>query len=182
MTSQPVLAMLYRMRFLSPFIGLLALLQVSFTGSPALAASAQQDEIMEHANEPWSGDLDGITERRFLRIQTVHNPLFFSFDGARQKGMVAGLAKVFVISAGRYRLPIYRCPILSIPSWKPGASRLPSAWHDIVAVCEKYELLRCDRMFLEVTAQMLANHRSGDRDKVATDAHSIADCSRCACR
>ena len=81
------------MRFLSPVIGLLSLLPVLFTGGPASAASGQQDEIIEHANEPWSGDLDGITERRFLRILTVHNPLFFSFNGAKQKGMVAELAQ-----------------------------------------------------------------------------------------
>jgi len=97
------------MRFLSPVIGLLAILPVLFTGGPVLAASDQQDEIMEHANEPWSGDLDGITKRGFLRILTVHNPLFFSFDGDRQKGMVAELAKMFedhlAEEIGRVRSP-----------------------------------------------------------------------------
>jgi membrane-bound lytic murein transglycosylase MltF len=97
------------MRFLSPVICLLALLPVLFTSGPVLAASNQQDEIMEHANEPWNGDLDGITERKFLRILTVHNPLFFSFDGAKQKGMVADLAKFFedhlADEIGRVRSP-----------------------------------------------------------------------------
>ncbi len=97
------------MRFLSPVIGLLAILPVLFTDGPVLAASEQQDEIMEHANEPWSGDLDGITKRRFLRVLTVHNPLFFSFDGDRQKGMVAELAKMFedhlAEEIGRVRSP-----------------------------------------------------------------------------
>ena len=64
---------------------------------------------MEHANEPWSGDLDGITKRGFLRILTVHNPLFFSFDGDGQKGMVAELAKMFedhlAEEIGRVRSP-----------------------------------------------------------------------------
>jgi membrane-bound lytic murein transglycosylase MltF len=97
------------MRCLSPVIGLLVLLPVLFTGAPVLAASGQQDEIIAHANEPWSGDLDGITERRFLRILTVHNPLFFSFDGAKQKGMVAEFAKMFedhlAEEIGRVRSP-----------------------------------------------------------------------------
>jgi membrane-bound lytic murein transglycosylase MltF len=97
------------MRCLSPVIGLLVLLSVLFTGAPVLAASGQQDEIIAHANEPWSGDLDGITERRFLRILTVHNPLFFSFDGAKQKGMVAEFAKMFedhlAEEIGRVRSP-----------------------------------------------------------------------------
>jgi membrane-bound lytic murein transglycosylase MltF len=82
------------MRFQSPVISLLALLLVFFVGGPVLASS-EQDEIMEHANEPWSGDLDGITERRFLRILTVHNPIFFSFDGDKQKGVMADLAGMF---------------------------------------------------------------------------------------
>jgi membrane-bound lytic murein transglycosylase MltF len=97
------------MRFQSPVIGLLALLPVLLTGGPVLAATGQQDEIIEHANEPWSGDLDGITERRFLRILTVHNPLFFSFDGAKQKGIVAEFAKLFedhlAEEIGRVRSP-----------------------------------------------------------------------------
>ncbi len=97
------------MRFLSPVIGLLSLLPALFTGGPVSAASGQQEEIIEHANEPWSGDLEGITERRFLRILTVHNPLFFSFDGAKQKGVVAELAKLFedhlAEEIGRVRSP-----------------------------------------------------------------------------
>ena len=75
----------------------------------AAAAPGEKDEILEHAHEPWTGDLDGITERGFLRILTVHNPLFFSFDGARQKGMVAELGKLFedhlAEQIGRVRSP-----------------------------------------------------------------------------
>jgi membrane-bound lytic murein transglycosylase MltF len=95
------------MRVLPP--ALLALLPLLFSCGPLLAASADQDEIIQHANELWSGDLDGITERRFLRILTVHNPLFFSFDGARQQGIVADLAKMFeshlAEEIGRVRSP-----------------------------------------------------------------------------
>jgi len=83
------------MRFPSPAISLFTLLTVLFTSGPVLAASDQQDEIMEHVNEAWSGDLDGMIERRFLRILTVHNPLFFSFNGKKQKGVMADLAKMF---------------------------------------------------------------------------------------
>jgi membrane-bound lytic murein transglycosylase MltF len=97
------------MRVLSPVTALLALLPLLFSYGPLLAASADQDEIIQHANEPWSGDLDGITERRFLRILTVHNPLFFSFDGAKKQGIVADLAKMFEAhlakEIGRVRSP-----------------------------------------------------------------------------
>ena len=97
------------MRFLSPATALLTLLSLLFSGGPALAASGDQDEIIQHANEPWSGDLDGIVERRFLRVLTVHNPLFFSFDGAKKKGVVADLARMFenhlAEEIGRVRSP-----------------------------------------------------------------------------
>ena len=47
---------------------------------PVTAAFNDPDKMIEYANEPWTGDLDGILERRFLRILTVHNPLLFSFE------------------------------------------------------------------------------------------------------
>jgi len=97
------------MRFLSSVIGLLVLPPVLLLSGPVLHASNHQDEIMAHANDPWSGDLDGITRRGFLRILTVHNPLFFSFDGVEQKGMVADLSKMFedhlAEEIGRVRSP-----------------------------------------------------------------------------
>ena len=34
------------------------------------------------------------------------------------------------------------------------------AWHDIVDKCEKYELLRCDRIFLEIVVDMLVEYRT----------------------
>ena len=97
------------MRLTLPVFVLLALLPILLAGGSAVAASESQDEIVEHANEAWSGDLDGITERRFLRILTVHNPLFFSFDGDSQKGVVAELSKMFEAhlaeEIGRVRSP-----------------------------------------------------------------------------
>ncbi len=97
------------MRFQLPCFVLLACLAFLFTAGSAAATSEPPDEIVEHANEAWSGDLEGITKRRFLRILTVHNPLFFSFDGDSQKGMVAELSKMFEThlaeELGRVRSP-----------------------------------------------------------------------------
>jgi len=95
----------------SAILNSLSLLPLLF--APAAAAqqttASDQDEIIAHANEPWTGDLDGIVERGFLRILTVHNPLFFSFNGVKQKGMVAELAKMFedhlADEIGRVRSP-----------------------------------------------------------------------------
>ena len=96
------------MRFLSSALCLLSLLPVFLVGG-SVQASSEQDEIMKHANEFSTGDLDDIIDRRFLRILTVHNPLFFSFDGEKQRGVMADIAKMFekhlAEEIGRVRSP-----------------------------------------------------------------------------
>src|SRR5210317_339460 len=82
---------------------------VMFALAVGSARAFDPDAVLEHANEPWTGDLDGMTERGFVRILTVHNPLFFSFDGAHKRGMVAELSKLFedhlANEIGRVRSP-----------------------------------------------------------------------------
>jgi membrane-bound lytic murein transglycosylase MltF len=73
---------------------LLALLLAFQLAAPTPAVDAS-DELLEHAMAPWTGDLDGIVDRGFLRILTVHNPLFFTFDGVEQRGLGAELARAF---------------------------------------------------------------------------------------
>ncbi len=92
-----------------PFIfAPLSLLALPFFVSAALTPG-EEDEVLEYVNEPWTGDLDGMTERGFVRILTVHNPLFFTFDGAEQRGIVAELGKLFeqhlADQIGRVRSP-----------------------------------------------------------------------------
>ncbi|MCP4235711.1 MAG: transporter substrate-binding domain-containing protein, partial [Aestuariibacter sp.] len=72
----------------------LTIVLAMIVGANVFAASDDRREIMELANIPSTEDLDGITRRGFLRILTVHNPLLFSFDGDKQKGMVAELGKM----------------------------------------------------------------------------------------
>ena len=97
------------MRFLAFHFALPALLAISFALAAQEDAADEQDEIIAHAIEPWTGDLDGITKRGFLRILTVHNPLFFQFDGAEQRGLVAAWGKAFeehlAEEIGRVRSP-----------------------------------------------------------------------------
>ena len=54
-------------------IGLLVLLWSAPGLAAAPAGSGAHDEILEHANDPWTGDLDGITKRGLLnRIRGKH--------------------------------------------------------------------------------------------------------------
>lgn len=64
-------------------------------GPAQVTTVAEADEILDHVSDPWTGDLDGITRRGFIRILTVHNPLFFTFDGVEQRGLAPDIAQEF---------------------------------------------------------------------------------------
>ena len=49
-------------------------------------------EGTRRALEPWTGDLPDMAERRVVRLLTVHEPMFFGFDGHRQSGLIAEAA------------------------------------------------------------------------------------------
>ncbi len=97
------------MRYLLALLGLLVMASLPPGAGLAQDAADTQDEILEHASKPWTGDLDGMTRRGFVRILTVHNPLFFQFDGDGQRGLVAEWGKAFeehlAEEIGRVRSP-----------------------------------------------------------------------------
>ena len=72
-----------------------ALVLLSLGGSPVVAqVGAEQDELLfEQALQPWTGDLEGIKERGFLRFATAHNPLFLGAEFADQRGLAFDLAR-----------------------------------------------------------------------------------------
>jgi membrane-bound lytic murein transglycosylase MltF len=57
-----------------------------------LTALDSLPEGTQRALEPWTGDLPEMAERRVVRLLTVHEPMFFGFDGRRQVGLVAEAA------------------------------------------------------------------------------------------
>lgn len=57
-----------------------------------LTALDSLPESTRLALEPWIGDLPEMAERRVVRLLTVHEPMFFAFDGRRQVGFVAEAA------------------------------------------------------------------------------------------
>jgi len=59
----------------------------------AEGAESAADVLLEHANEPWKGDLDGILERGFLRVATANSPLSFVRDGINVTGLAVELAR-----------------------------------------------------------------------------------------
>jgi membrane-bound lytic murein transglycosylase MltF len=68
------------------------LLSAAYAGT---GAEDDEDALLGHLNEPWSGDLDGIIERGFLRVLTVYNPLYFDYFGFEQQGAAVEIARNF---------------------------------------------------------------------------------------
>jgi membrane-bound lytic murein transglycosylase MltF len=44
------------------------------------------EDLIPGANEKWTGDFDGMTERRMIRVLVVHNKMSFFLDRGRQRG------------------------------------------------------------------------------------------------
>lgn len=63
---------------------------------PGRAQSADADmALIEMAGETWTGDLDGMLARGFVRVLTVYNPVFFSYDGKDASGLLPEINREF---------------------------------------------------------------------------------------
>ena len=63
--------------------------------APAETATSEEDALVAALAEPWTGDLDGIVERGYLRFGVAYNPILFSYDGPHQQGLSVDLAAEF---------------------------------------------------------------------------------------
>ena len=109
---------MHKVRLLLPFVLMLtACNDADWTGpsSDQAAASdstavapeiepASASSTFEHIEEelgipvlsiPWKGDLDGMEQRRVIRILTVYGPPRYFLDGAREQGLTFELFKMF---------------------------------------------------------------------------------------
>jgi membrane-bound lytic murein transglycosylase MltF len=56
---------------------------------------ADEAAMLALVDAPWTGDLDGMIERGFVRVLTVHNPLFFAMDGVAERGLDVEMSRQF---------------------------------------------------------------------------------------
>ena len=61
----------------------------------APVADTGEDALVAALAEPWTGDLDGIITRGYLRFGVAYNPILFSYDGPKQQGLSVDLAAEF---------------------------------------------------------------------------------------
>jgi len=64
--------------------------------SPQTPEREQLTIATEEAMKPWTGDLDGMVERRMIRIPTVYSKTFFSSDKGVQRGSSYDMGRLFV--------------------------------------------------------------------------------------
>lgn len=66
---------------------------------PVLSANSVDNnaelELIRHLNQPWIGDLDGMRERRYVRVLVTYSRTNFYLDGAETKGLTAETFKAF---------------------------------------------------------------------------------------
>ena len=63
--------------------------------SPAPQKAAGEALTIELTQKPWSGDLDGMIERRHIRVLTVHSKTFFFVDKGVNRGIVVDSFRLF---------------------------------------------------------------------------------------
>lgn len=66
------------------------------SAAAADAPTAGEDEaeaLLATLRAPWTGDLDGVVERGFLRVGVAYGAIFFNTDGPREYGLNVDLAQ-----------------------------------------------------------------------------------------
>ena len=66
----------------------------AFAGEPRVDSTAVPG-LADATNKPWTGDLEGMIERRMVRVLVVHSKTFYFLDKGAQRGLTHDLFKVF---------------------------------------------------------------------------------------
>lgn len=88
------------------------------TDQSMLGEGVSGADLPEHFSalwKPWTGDLDGMVQRRAIRVLVVHSGYFYFFDKGLPRGITADMLEEFERFLNRKlkrkRLPVYVVPI-----------------------------------------------------------------------
>jgi len=76
-------------------LGFLAVHVVACSRDEGPSGDALSSEALAPFLKPWTGDLDGMIERRYIRVLTVNSPVLYFVDRGRQRGVVYEMARRF---------------------------------------------------------------------------------------
>ena len=82
------------MRRPSSLITLLLAL-AAFCGGAAQSEAADEPRLLAFENKPWSGDFDGMLERRMIRVLVPYSPTLYYNDKGHDRGITAELVRDF---------------------------------------------------------------------------------------
>lgn len=101
-----------RSAFRSAVLIILALLTTAGDAPAVFAQSVLPLEV-----KPWTGDLDGMAERRHVRFLVPYSPTFYFLDGATQRGITYEAAREFEKQLNkRLKTKSLRVEVLIIPT------------------------------------------------------------------
>src|SRR5512139_407428 len=83
------------MRRLRSLITLITVLGLLAGGPAAAAAPKAGPALVAVATKPWVGDLDGMIERRMVRVLVVYSKTFYFVDQGTQRGASYDVFKAF---------------------------------------------------------------------------------------
>jgi membrane-bound lytic murein transglycosylase MltF len=103
---------------------------------PAVSSAAGGEDSVPVLQEKWTGDFDGMTERRMIRVLVVHNKMMFFLDGGRQRGTTHDIFVEFEkfvnerLKTGTVKMKVLFIPVTRdrlLPSLMEGKGDIASA-------------------------------------------------------
>ena len=133
-------------------------------GGPGRVLSCLDDLPPEFQRlmEPWTGDLDGMAQRRAIRVLTAHNPMFYTLDGAEQRGIVYESSQLFEkavnkhLETGRLKVRILIVPVRRdeiLPALVEGRGDIAMA--NLTITPERLELVEFSDPFLRDVRELI---------------------------
>ncbi len=63
--------------------------------APAASTPAQREAVLAKITEKWTGDLDGMVQRRYIRVATTYNKTHYFIDQGVQRGIAYEASKLY---------------------------------------------------------------------------------------
>ena len=79
----------------SILLGILAIHVHACSRDEGPSGDALSSDVLAPFLKPWTGDLDGMIQRRYIRVLTVNSPVLYFVDRGRQRGVVYEMARRF---------------------------------------------------------------------------------------
>jgi hypothetical protein len=101
------------------FLAIVVILFLPFLILPSLQATEQDPELnIEVKFQKWTGDLDGMIKRRYIRTLVVYNKTNYSVDKGTQHGIAYDAMKAFETELNKkMKLGENGVHVIFLPNW-----------------------------------------------------------------